>query len=769
MLTKSGNVSLNFLKISIICGLLIPVYLFGQQTKHLSGVVIDAQKRQPLEGANIISLDKSGKGAFTDKGGHFDLVTLSDSIAISYLGYRTEILSVSGENLFIQVELFPLGSNLLQTIEVRSTSIALSKPLGLGILNRNEFIMDDGISVRNGINRIPGVFMQSGTFNTNRISIRGVGSRSAFGTSKIRMYLDDIPLTTGDGSSAIEDIDPLLLDEIMIIKGPSAGSFGAGLGGVIQLKTGLGNEFGTTLKSGYQMGSYQTERYFSGIQHREKNFSANIHYTNTSSEGYRENSQFNREALFGVFEMIHGERHQSKFVFNYLTNKAYIPSSINLKDFTEAPYKAAANWLAMKGFEDYNILNGGYSHRIQLSSESARINWSAHLTGFFGFNQNFEPRPFNTLRESGNVIGTRSYISAISVEKSILKSARFGVEGYREHFLWTTHRASAGKLVQLLSDNEENRNYFNLFGEIEWNLAKKWFVLTGINLNRTKFNYTDHFFQDNADQSGIKRYDPVISPRLSLGYPLLSGLTLYGGISHGFSPPSLEETLLPDGGVNPGIQPERGWMFEMGGKGNVLKGKLEYDVTLYRLNIYDLLVSRRLADDQYLGINAGKTVHLGLEALLRAYLSSSMEIYASYHLTNYKFGEFKDGDADYSGNFLTGVAPNTFIGGIVFGKETGFFTNIHFEYVDKMPMRDDNSIFSDAYLLTNVRGGYTFSKSKWRLKIFGGINNVTDERYAGMILVNAASFGNVPPRYYYPGLPRNVYGGMEFNYRFQTK
>jgi iron complex outermembrane receptor protein len=38
-----------------------------------------------------------------------------------------------------------------------------------------------------------------------------------------------------------------------------------------------------------------------------------------------------------------------------------------------------------------------------------------------------------------------------------------------------------------------------------------------------------------------------------------------------------------------------------------------------------------------------------------------------------------------------------------------------------------------------------------------GINNVFNQSHASMILINAPSFGGTPPRYYYPGMPRNFY------------
>ena len=46
------------------------------------------------------------------------------------------------------------------------------------------------------LNKISGVYVLSGALNTNRITIRGVGSRTPYGTDKVKLYYNDIPVTT---------------------------------------------------------------------------------------------------------------------------------------------------------------------------------------------------------------------------------------------------------------------------------------------------------------------------------------------------------------------------------------------------------------------------------------------------------------------------------------------------------------------------------------------------------------------------------------------
>src|SRR5690606_726540 len=72
------------------------------------------------------------------------------------------------------------------------------------------------------MNQTPGVYMLSGALNTNRLTIRGIGSRTPYGTNKVRAYFNEIPITNGTGESSLEIYDPEMLQRIDVIKGPKA-------------------------------------------------------------------------------------------------------------------------------------------------------------------------------------------------------------------------------------------------------------------------------------------------------------------------------------------------------------------------------------------------------------------------------------------------------------------------------------------------------------------------------------------------------------------
>jgi iron complex outermembrane receptor protein len=187
------------------------------------------------------------------------------------------------------------------------------------------------------------------------------------------------------------------------------------------------------------------------------------------------------------------------------------------------------------------------------------------------------------------------------------------------------------------------------------------------------------------------------------------------------------------------------------------------------MQIQNLLVSRRIGEDQFVGLNAGSTLHNGIEASLfgRVILTeqSNLEYNANYAFQHYTFTEFIDGENDYSGNQLTGVPSNIFSGGIRFNLY-GFYLGTKGFFADRMPITDDNTVFNDSYFLIDAIAGYEKQFNRLTISLDSWFQNLADKNYASMVQVNASAFGSNEPRYYYPGLPRNFLTRMSVSYLF---
>ena len=111
---------------------------------------------------------------------------------------------------------------------------------------------------------------------------------------------------------------------------------------------------------------------------------------------------------------------------------------------------------------------------------------------------------------------------------------------------------------------------------------------------------------------------------------------------------------------------------------------------------------------------------------------------------------------DHSGNQLTGVPTNQISFSFIGNFKKWIYTELMYQYVDKMPLKDDNSLYSDGYQVVNFQVGLNSTIGHhMNFYISYRVNNVLDAHYAAMHQINASGFGGTAPRFYYPGLPRN--------------
>ena len=630
----------------------------------------------------------------------------------------------------------------------------------------------DGIVLTPILNKVAGVFMQQGAMNTNRITIRGIGARTPYGTNKIKAYYDGIPITSVNGETVIEDIDVASIERIEIIKGPNATSFGSGLGGVINLyskATTATESFGKYANTFGSFGLLQ-QRISSGFNNDKTNFSAS--YSSLALDGYRDNSAYKRKNfnLFGNQKIT--QKGRLSFLGMYTNQKGYIPSSLSEKDYNNNPEKAALTWATAKGFETYDkwMIGLGYDH--QFSDK-----WSLQSSVFSNFIDAYEARPFDILDDKSTSLGLRININYKDDLFSLPFELSFGTEMATEHYeyelyknLYASNSGQGSVQGELFNATNEKRNYQNYFLQMDFLLTNKLHLETGMALNTTQYSL-ENVFNNTYTQNERYSFENVWSPRIGLSYNVGNGKNIYVSISKGFSVPAIAETLTPDGQINTTLKPEIGWNYEMGFKGNWMENRLYGEFIIFSTQIQNLLVARRTANDQYVGINAGSSSHPGVEFMINYKLlqSASYQItpYISGAINRFVFKNFVDDGADYSGNHLTNVPDEQVNFGLDFYTKHGFSVNASYGMTGKIPMNDANTKYTDPYALLKIKTAYAFTILKiLQTELSAGVNNALNEKYAASILPNAVGFGGLPPRYYYPGNPINYYVGISIIYLF---
>ena len=742
---------------------------FGQDFK---GRLVDDHTGKPIENARVLTLG-SANTTITDISGNFEFDNVEFPLELQFkvLGYRELVGSFEKSEtritVFLQKEIDQLSEVLIRSSNIPQEVRKI--PASVSLISENDLERTDNFNLVQNFNYVPGVFVSQGALNTNKINIRGIGARSQYSTNRIKAYINGIPLTTAEGELTLDDFDAEYLDRIEIFKGPVSSVFGAGLGGAINLYTQQNRQDQRSVTADLSYGSFNTRKSRANFSYVKDSLDISVNYNQVQSDGYRQNGEYDRISFLGSAGLINKSGNYWSFFFSYTNLKAYIPSSLNEEDFRNNPEKAAFTWNQAAGYESYdkNIFGISYEHHF---SENL-----TNLTSvFYNSRDGYEPRPFDILDEDRNSFGARTKFNYQTSVFNKSSEFSFGAETMMEFYETGTfenlyEEAEQRRSVQgdRLSLNEQNRNYINVFAQMNMELTSRLLLEAGLNFNSTAYDLKDKFNEDETDQSGDYRFDPVISPRLGLSYEAFEGKNFYASASHGFSTPTVAETLTPEGQINTDLKTETGWNYEVGFKGNWLSNRLYTELNLYSIQIRNLLVARRVGQDQYVGVNAGKSDHNGIEftSAFQTMLASNfqLKLFLNSNFNFFEFDKFVDQGENYSGNTIPGVPEYMISPGAELGVNE-FSANFNFQAFGRMALNDENSGYTDPYQLLNLKLNYNWEISnKIGVRFNFGINNILDEDYAASIVTNAVGFGGSAPRYYYPGNPRNFFGGVSFD------
>lgn len=662
----------------------------------------------------------------------------------------------------------------LQEVKLK-TSLDIEKAYqtesNVSFLRQEELLQSNQTAIAPILNKIPGVYMQQGGINTTKINIRGIGARAQYETNRIKLYYNNIPLTTANGTSILHDIDLTTISEVKVIKGPQATEFGAGLGGVIQLKSVLNEE--NYVSSELLFGSFDLLKQNYSVNVSEGNKKVNLTYNNLSSGGFRENSNYQRESYFLNSEWKLTEASKLQLVGQVIQLKGFISSSLGRTAFEENPTQAAFTWGQARGYESYTrgIVGLNYSNTI---GSDVRQNTAV----FTNIRDAYEPRPFDILDETNTGIGLR-HTTEIDLRLFGLGSRlSFGGEFLRDDFEVSTlenrYRENNGQgslAGEVLSDLSQTRQYIEGFATLDVAISKQLDIKLGLATNKTSYDIEDVFSNPENSQTGDYSYDQVWLPNLVTTYAITENQKISASISKGFSVPTVEQSLTDEGVFNTKLKPEKGWSYEVGYKAKWFGDQLFTEVSAYYMDVENLLVARRVAEDRFVGINAGSTSHPGIEFSLKSNLNYKswlrVQPYMNGSFNFFEFDEFVDQGESFSGNDLTGVPSSQFSFGLDAQVGDKFFFYFQTNAVSEIPINDANTVFAEAYAFSNLKVEYRFPiLDRWSARINLGVNNMFDENYASSIVTNAIGFGGSEPRYFYPGEPRNYFGSFALNYAF---
>ncbi|MCU0446643.1 MAG: TonB-dependent receptor [Microscillaceae bacterium] len=736
-----------------------------------SGRVYDAETQLALSAVSISQNNRLL--AVSDSAGFFSFTLAnedSSQIQISKIGYQTQTLvwqSGVFQTIYLQKLGFQLNEIIVQGYENNrpllevAAAIATLKPADLERFNN--------ASIVSAMNTLPGVRMEERSPGSFRLAIRGSALRSPFNVRNVKMYWNDMPLTDAGGNTYLNGLDFNNLQNIEVIKGPGASLYGAGTGGVVLLQSPQSRKPQTDLQITSLSGSYGLFGVNGVLHTTSQKQSTRLMYAHQQADGYREQTQMRRDVINWQSQIWASEKRTLNFNVFYSDLYYQTPGGLTNAQFLANPRQARPATPVIRGAVEQQAaialktFYGGVSQEYQFNAH-----WSNRTAIYFTYNQVENPSIRNYERRIEPGFGGRSVTNYQFMKGKIKGKVSFGGEF---QYGFNNTRVFGNRLGQsdtLQTDDEIRTTIYNLFAQTELDLPQQFYVTIGGSYNQLIYNYL-RLSQVPNDAHRLS-FVPVFSPRIALLKKIKNNWSIYGSLSRGFSPPTIAEVRPSEGSFNRSLQPEKGTNYEIGIRGNWWQNKIQLDLTGFALDLQETIVVRRTQDGADFFVNAGNTRQRGLEASLahqiikdKTLIINDLRFFLNYTYNDFRFKNYQKQAQqleDFSGNWLTGVAPHIAIVGLDLQTNIGFYLNFTYNFTDRIPLNDANTFFASGYRLLGGRVGYRkIFADQIGFEVWLGIDNALNEAYSLGNDLNAV--GN---RFFNPAADRNFFGGLRLQW-----
>ncbi len=730
------------------------------QTGTIKGSITTRNGR-PVPNVNI-HIEHSKRGAVSKEDGSYVIYHIQpghEVVKVSAVGLNIQKKNITirpGESLEVN---FVVDGSIkeLNSITVKYTRNILADKastyvarMPLGYLENPQVysVISDTLMKEQMITDIQGALQN--TPGVNNI-VEGVGSGGVGLTANLRGFSTDIAIRNGMATNYITLSDPVNLERIEVIKGPSATLFGSTLisyGGLINRVTKQPLSYFRG-EVGYTAGSFGLSRLTADINtplNTEKTvlFRVNVaHHIQESFQdyGHQRNWAISPNLLYKIndrltldleAELFHTERPSTYFgispgvmvksfdKLSYAFKHSYSSDELQSRArvtnlFARATYKLFPNWVSQTNYSYGNTDNLANYLFLTFIDNSAVRRMPMHITGNFHtsqIQQNLTGH-FSLGKIQNRLLVGLDYTSLITNDRRtrfIMDTVSnqspdkdFNHEKYQETLAHT----------QPFAKYKRNTGTFSAYISDVINITDRLDIMASIRL--------DHF---NNKLEGFTQ--TAWSPKFGLVYQLVrKKLSLFANYMDGF------KNVAPDN-TNPEniktFKPEHAKQLEGGIKADLFSHKLSATISYYDITVRNIV--RSIPDNDNIGgfnsIQDGTRSSKGLEVELIANPLKGWNLMAGYGYNDSRYTKASkavEGHRPYStplhsANFWTSYR-------IMSGRVEGLGIGLGGNYVGDSYLDDANTFIVPAYTVLNA----TFFYDRPRYRIGFKLNNIGNEKY----------------------------------------
>jgi iron complex outermembrane recepter protein len=637
------------------------------------------------------------------------------------------------------------------------------------------------VNLSESLVRVPGItILDRGNYAQDlQVSIRGSGARSAFGIRGVRLLIDGIPATTPDGQGQSSSISLSSMDRIEVLRGPMALLYGNSSGGVIQAFTRPATAE-PQVDYQYTLGSYGLRRADYQFSQTVGDYGLVADYSDFSIDGYRANSSAQRKQFNGKLSFEANEQTHVNVVFNQFD----MPLAQDALGLTRKQLNTDPS-LAGTGAEKYatrkSVLQNQLGSSLTHTIDSDR-SWTTRA--YYGTRDNLQYQaatvpPSGIFPANATWVGLNRAYYGVGMQynerSTIDQTPLLWVAGYefdRSREYRQGGATTAGQKSGGLTRNEDNQSEnSDMFVQATLLASEHVSLVSGLRASTVRFVSQDYLITpSNPDGSGNVSYSAT-SPVLGMTYHANENLNLYANFGQGFETPTLAEmaysgTATPLATFNPRLNAASSEHYEVGAKW-VPSPDSRLDLALYQINTVDEIVVAVSSSGQSAYKNAPGTQRQGLELSGSTLLTPHVSATLAAGLIDAQYSKaFTSGTTPVAaGNKMPGIPQTSLFSELAWSSAAaqpraaqpapGTRLSVELVHAGRIYANDTNTESADGHTVLNLVASQRWAWRKGSIGLYGRINNATDERYVGSVIVNQSS-----SQFYEPAMPFNWSAGV---------
>jgi iron complex outermembrane receptor protein len=619
------------------------------------------------------------------------------------------------------------------------------------------------VNLSESLDEVPGISIQSRQNYAQdlQLSVRGFGARSSFGVRGVRLYSDGIPGTMPDGQGQFSQFDLGSADHIEVLRGPFSALYGNSSGGVIAIFTEDGKP-GFEAEGTGEYGSFDTQRYALKGSGASGAVNYVVDAAHFQTDGYRDHSDAERNNFNSKVGITLSDASKLTLVLNAIeTPFVQDPLGLTRVQLAADPAQAGTNAIL-------------YNTRKSLSQEQVGATYERRLAG----NDDLSAELYTGHRDTTQFQAIpKSTESAPTHPGGVIDLGRT-YWGADLHV--TDHRSISGTPLQLTAGvsyddlDEARRGFLNFIGDTlgvegalrrdgtnhvydldeylqaQWDPGERWRLVAGVRNSIVDVSSYNHLPSAGiVGESGV-RYSAT-NPVAGVTYRATSALNFYASYGKGFETPTLNDLAYrsTDGsisGLNFALEPARSDNYEIGMKAeaNHVRGSL----AAFYIKTHDELAVQSNAAGRSVYENIDETQRRGAELGLDAWWNGGFTGRLAYTYIRATVV------SPYStcltvpchprvipeGNRLPAVPANSLYAGLTWRyAPAGFSITAEALSRAEIYVDDRNSDAAPGYWIENVRLGFEQDTGSWHLSEYASVNDLTDRRYVGSVIVNESN------------------------------